>query len=245
MWGLFPEVRPLLVSSCEVCFLKSGLFLLWIPYTHAHSADNGRSHKRQSKASKADTLAFENFGGVVSVGCTSKQSAKVFLWKSYFPTIRESFLPRKFPAIRYIANKALGLQTPDMKYNIKYTDCTIHFKPKQHLNSWHPATLYNGHFSHAQLTKHKQYLNYLKRFSANTARVDIRVALFLTVLYLHFAFLTTYVQQGNASSEDTVSLSLIAQLRSIMPIRKVVPGAPELEIPHYKRQNIYSQWCPL
>ena len=33
----------------------------------------------------------------------SEQSAKVFLAKIYFSPIRESFLPRKFPAIRYFA----------------------------------------------------------------------------------------------------------------------------------------------
>ena len=41
------------------------------------------------------------FGGVASFCGTSKQSAKVFSAKIFFPPIHESLLLRKFPAIQY------------------------------------------------------------------------------------------------------------------------------------------------
>ena len=43
---------------------------------------------------------FMKFWGVASFGSTSEQSAEVFPMKIFFPPICESFLPRKFPAIR-------------------------------------------------------------------------------------------------------------------------------------------------
>ena len=44
-----------------------------------------------------------NLGRDVLWRCKSEQSAQVFSAKIVFPPIRKSFLPRKFPAIRYMA----------------------------------------------------------------------------------------------------------------------------------------------
>ena len=41
------------------------------------------------------------FGGVVSFGAAQRAIRESFLQKSYLSPICESFLPRKFPAIRY------------------------------------------------------------------------------------------------------------------------------------------------
>ena len=49
-----------------------------------------------------------NLGCDVLWRCKSEQSAKVFSAKIIFPPIRESFLPRKFPAIRYMGSIAIS-----------------------------------------------------------------------------------------------------------------------------------------
>ena len=44
----------------------------------------------------------QNLGGMVLFGSISKQSAKVFLVKIFFPPICKSFLPQKSPTTQYV-----------------------------------------------------------------------------------------------------------------------------------------------
>ena len=66
------------------------------------------------------------------IGSTSEQSVKVLSEKSYFPPIRESFRPQKFPTIWY----ALKVHTP------QYT--SVHHSTPQYTSVYHSIPQYTS-----------------------------------------------------------------------------------------------------